>query len=102
MKIKKDWTGNSKSTFVTLGASSHSEHERQSEDYYATEFLATEWLCKLEQFNHRILEPSCGEGHISEVLKAHDYEVTSRDIVDRGYGEVQDFLSFETMEWGGI
>lgn len=99
--MAKDWKGNSKSTFVTLGASSHSEHERQGEDYYATEFLATEWLCKLETFNRRILEPSCGEGHISEVLKAYGYEVTSRDIVDRGYGEVQDFLSFETMEWDG-
>lgn len=99
--MAKDWKGNSKSTFVTLGASSHSEHERQSEDYYATESLATEWLCKLETFNHRVLEPSCGEGHISEVLKVYGYEVTSRDIVDRGYGEVQDFLSFETMEWGG-
>ena len=99
--MAKDWTGNKKSVFVTLGASSHSEHERQSEDYYATEPLATEWLCKLEYFNKKILEPSCGEGHISEVLKAYGYEVTSRDIVDRGYGEVQDFLSFETMEWDG-
>ena len=100
--MAKDWTGKRKSTFVTLGASSHSDHERQSEDYYATEPLATEWLCKLEYFNKKILEPSCGEGHISEVLKTYGYEVTSRDIVDRGYGEVQDFLSFETMEWGGI
>lgn len=99
--MKKDWTGNSKSTFATLGASSHSNHERQSEDFYATSPEAVEWLCKLEKFNHNILEPSCGAGHISEVLKQYGYDVTSRDIVDRGYGEVQDFLSFETTEWGG-
>ena len=34
---KKDWIGNKKSTFSTLGASSHSEHDRQVDDYYATE-----------------------------------------------------------------
>ena len=98
---KKDWKGKSTSTFRTLGASNHSGHERQKEDFYATEPLAVEWLCKLEQFNHRILEPSCGAGHISEVLKKQGYDVTSRDIMDRGYGDLQDFLSFETTEWDG-
>ena len=33
----KDWTGNKKSTYVTLGASSHSSGVRHSEDYYATD-----------------------------------------------------------------
>ena len=48
-----------------------------------------------------ILEPSCGEGHISEVLKAHGYDVVSRDLIDRGYGEVADFLSIDNLEWNG-
>lgn len=56
----KDWKGGSASVFKTLGASNHTDHERQKEDYYATEPLATQWLCKLETFNKRILEPSCG------------------------------------------
>ena len=43
----KDWTGNSASIFKALGASSHADHERQSDDYYATEPKATEWLCRL-------------------------------------------------------
>ena len=86
----KDWIGNSASVFKALGASSHADHERQSDDYYATEPKATEWLCRLEQFEGRILEPSCGEGHMSEVLKKAGYEVVSRDLVDRGYGEVAD------------
>ena len=30
----KDWTGNKKSTFVTLGASNHSEGEREVNDFY--------------------------------------------------------------------
>lgn len=96
----KDWKGGSASVFKTLGASNHTDHERQKEDYYATEPLATQWLCKLETFNKRILETSCG-GHISEVLKSYGYDVTSRDLIDRGYGEVQDFLGFWTTEWDG-
>jgi hypothetical protein len=97
----KDWTGNSASVFKALGASSHADHERQSDDYYATEPKATEWLCRLEQFEGRILEPSCGEGHMSEVLKKAGYEVVSRDLVDRGYGEVADFLAIDNQVWDG-
>ena len=67
-KAKKDWVGGKASVFKTLGASNHAEHERAWGDYYATEPKATEWLLKLEQFNGPILEPACGEGHISEVL----------------------------------
>ena len=93
--------GGRASVFKTLGASNHTAHERQRDDYYATESAATEWLCKLEQFNGPILEPSCGEGHISEVLKAQGYDVTSRDLVNRGYGDKADFLSIDNSEWTG-
>lgn len=43
--MKKDRTGNHASVFKTLGASNHTDHERQREDYYPTEPAATEWLC---------------------------------------------------------
>jgi hypothetical protein len=99
--MAKDWVGGSAAVFKTLGASNHANGERQHEDYYATEPKATEWLCRLEQFDGRILEPACGEGHISEVLKAAGYEVVSRDLVDRGYGEVADFLAIDNLAWGG-
>ena len=99
--MAKDWTGGNASIFKTIGASNHADHDRQHEDYYATEPAATEWLVKLEEFAPIILEPSCGEGHISEVLKKAGYNVTSRDIVDRGYGEVADFLAIDNMEWAG-
>ena len=98
--MAKDWVGNS-STFRTLGASNHTDRERQKEDYYATEPKATEWLCKLERFEGRILEPSCGEGHMSKVLEAAGYEVVSRDIIDRGYGEVADFLAIDNQKRDG-
>lgn len=33
----KDWNGNQNSIYKTLGASNHTEKERQPDDYYATE-----------------------------------------------------------------
>lgn len=76
--MAKDWVGGAAAVFKTLGASNHTDADRQREDYYATEPKATEWLCKLERFEGRILEPSCGEGHMSRVLEAERYEVVSR------------------------
>lgn len=40
----KDWTGNNKSTYVMLGASNHTDKERQNDDYYATNPHALELL----------------------------------------------------------
>lgn len=91
----KDWEGNSTAIFATHGASNHSEEERAERDYYATDPEAVEKLLEKEKFFPRILEPACGEGHISEVLLKHGYEVLSTDIVNRGYiGQAftQDFL----------
>lgn len=99
--MARDWKGGNASTFKTIGASNHCDEERADKDYYATEPAATEWLCQLEQFSKFILEPSCGEGHMSEVLKAHGYNVTSRDLADRGFGEVADFLSADNRYWFG-
>lgn len=87
--------------FKTIGASNHANGDRQRDDYYATEPKATEWLCKQEKFEGKILEPACGEGHISEVLRRAGYEVISRDMADRGYGEVADFLAEENRWFDG-
>lgn len=97
----KDWIGNKEGIFRTIGASNHSACEREGNDYYATEPKATEWLMRLELFKGPILEPSCGEGHISKVLILHGYNVVSRDLIDRGYGEIADFLSIDNTEWNG-
>ena len=82
----KDWNGNRKSIYTTLGASNHVEKDRQENDYYATHPKATEMLCDLETFSKDILEPCCGEGHISKVLESRGYNVESMDLIDRGYG----------------
>lgn len=97
--MKKDWTGNSASVFKTIGASNHADHERADADYYATEPNATKWLLRIETFNRIILEPACGEGHISKELIRGGYDVVSRDLVDRRFGEVADFLSEDNRQW---
>ena len=99
--MSKDWVGNKYSLFKTIGASNHCDHDRQVDDYYATEPAATEWLMKLESFDGKILEPACGEGHMSKIMVAHGYDVTSRDLADRGFGEVSDFLSPQNISWDG-
>lgn len=99
--MNKDWTGNSKSVYKTLGASNHTEDERQNEDFYATEPLATKLLLQLEEFNTNVWEPACGQGHMSEVLKSKGYNVKSTDLIDRGYGTGGvDFLSTKEP-WDG-
>lgn len=100
--MARDWKGGMASTYMTIGASNHTAHERADKDYYATEPAATEWLCRLEKFNAPILEPSCGEGHISKVLLQHGYEVESRDLADRGFGMGgMDFLCPNFEPWAG-
>lgn len=37
--MTKDWSGNGKSTFITIGASNHTDKEREEHDFYATSLL---------------------------------------------------------------
>lgn len=99
--MSKDWTGGNASVFKTIGASNHCASPRQDDDYYATDPHAVELLLGLEKFNPSVWEPACGCGHISEVLQAHGYNVRSTDLVNRGYGEVMDFLNTEPTPWHG-
>lgn len=94
MTQQKDWTGNFRSMFTTLGSSSHVDHERQSEDYYATDSVTIPELLNVETFSPNIWEPACGEGHLSKELIEAGYNVYSTDLIDRGYGdEFYDFLA---------
>ncbi len=100
----KDWTGNKKSIFVTLGASNHTEKDREQNDFYATDPYALEiFLKKIEQdglkLHENIWECACGQGHLSKTLEAKKYKVWSTDIVDRGYGEGK--VNFLTCLPGG-
>ena len=39
-----DWTGNSKSIYTTLGASNHTDKDREQNDCYATDPIAIDVL----------------------------------------------------------
>ncbi len=98
----KDWNGNKNSIYKTLGASNHTDKERETNDYYATDPIAIDKLLTVEQPSHFIYECACGEGHLSERLKERGYEVFSTDIIDRKYVDaiIQDF--FEISKIGGL
>lgn len=94
--MNNDWTGNGKSVFSTLGASNHTDKERQCEDYYATDPIAIDALISDGEvkFNSKVWECSCGEGHLSKRLEEYGVEVISTDLIDRGYGKCGvDFLA---------
>ena len=102
----KDWVGNYNSIFKTLSASSHTDSERETHDFYATDPKALElFLDRIDndgiKLNHHIWECACGEGNLSEVLKSKGYDVYSSDLVDRNYGASGvDFLK-GIFEWKG-
>lgn len=69
---------------------------REENDFYATNPHAMKIAlphlasCGLSK---NIWECACGQGHLSEVLIENGYNVYSSDLIDRGYGEVKDFLA---------
>lgn len=96
--MDKDWTGNSRSTYSILGANNHSNVERVDYDYYATPPTATEKLLEKEKFCKYIWEPACGELHITDVLKKHNYKVRSSDIINRNKRLEIETLDFFTAQ----
>ena len=80
------------SVFINLGASNHSKYERQSEDYYATDPIAVKLLLEVEPQLNNIWECACGEGHLAKVFDSLGILGKATDLVDRGYGTVENFL----------
>ena len=93
----KDWTGDTQSVMATLNASSHSEWERETNDYYATPPVAVGKLLEKETLSNLILEPACGQWHISKILEQYGKQVVSSDLINRWYGDQIDFLSDSFM-----
>lgn len=101
--VNKDWTGNANSIWKTLGASNHTDKERQNEDYYATDPIAAEWLLKIEEIpkDKPIWECAAGEKHLSKVFEEHGYKVRSSDLIVRIEDVEQlDFLT-SNETWDG-
>jgi len=86
--MNKDWTGNKNSIYTSLGASNHTDKEREINDYYATEPKAIELLLEQEEFKN-VWECACGEGHLSKVMEQRGIMGKSTDLIDRGYGDGQ-------------
>lgn len=105
--MDKDWTGNKRTAFVQLGASNHTDKEREQNDFYATDPKALEiFLDKIKkdgiELHKNIWECACGEGHLSKVLEKNGYKVWSTDLVDRGFGIGNtDFLKDIPKLWYG-
>ena len=92
----KDWQGNTKSVFSIIGASNHSDSEREKNDYYATDPIALEKLLEFETFNNNIWECACGEKHLSNVLIEKGFNVKSSDLINRdGNTQIIDFLKYD-------
>jgi methylase of polypeptide subunit release factors len=82
------------------GAPSPEQHTKRGKTMIKNDFVQTpkeitEALLKLEKFEGSILEPCCGKGAISEVLKSEGYEVISSDKFSYGYGEEKDLFEVE-------
>lgn len=90
-----DWTGNGNSIFKILGASNHTDKEREEHDFYATDPIAVDKLYTTGELTCKnIWECACGEGDLSKRLEDFGYTVKSTDLIDRGYGESGvDFLA---------
>jgi len=96
-----DWTGDTQSVMATLNASNHSEKDRAQQDYYASPPHTILDLFAVEVFSQSVWEPACGEGHLSKAMETTGKIVYSTDIIDRGYGNVYDFIGMERKQWDG-
>ncbi len=82
-------------TLQYIGNNKHDD--RIENDFYATPIEAVEALLKYEEFKGKIWEPACGLGAISKPFIKAGYEVYSSDLIDRGYGEVKNFLKTDLV-----
>ena len=92
--MEKDWNGNKASTFKCLGASNHTDHEREERDYYATDPIAAELLLEVEELNN-VWEPAAGQCHLANVFEKVGKLGKKSDIINRDNDpnmKVEDFL----------
>lgn len=77
--------------------------EREPNDFYATDSYAIIKMTeKLKEIgvSQKLWECACGEGHLSKPLIELGYDVLSTDLINRGYGETENFLT-SNRKWNG-
>ena len=84
--MEKDWKGDGHSVFVTLGASNHTDKEREAHDFYATDSRSLDLLSSVFVLRNKVWECACGNGSLSSWLKESGRSVLSTDLIDRGAG----------------
>ena len=87
--------------FTPLGASNHSKEEREQHDYYATDPKAGEILLEIEPELNNIWECACGAGHLAKVFDDAGKLAKATDLINRDYGQVEDFLSSNIEYYNG-
>lgn len=81
----------------------HNKNGKELDDYKEDGFYPTPWeatqaalMAEKEWLDayDRVDEPACGDGAMSEIIKAHGKQVQATDLVYRGYGKGEvDFLN---------
>ena len=80
--------GNLKNRGGSMSTGGKGIHDRAEGDFYATQPKTTKAFLYNFKLEGSILEPACGMGHISEVLKEYypNREIISTDLIYRNYG----------------
>lgn len=81
------------SIYTNIGASNHSQQAREDNDFYATDPIAGRLLLEVLPELNNIWECACGEGHLAKVFNNADKLNKATDLINRGYGLTQDFLT---------
>ena len=94
-------------TIATALVKSQKAHARKAADFYPTPANVTQALIEFLDLpaESYIWEPACGDGAMSEVMKAMGYQVYSTDLrEDSGYGDERglDFLQYQPDPPTGI
>lgn len=86
---------------ATNAGTTRGTHEREANDFYATDPRAVSGLMAHMAISLDTLEPCAGAGHIAKALERYGIHVTMRDLVKRTDGvEICDFLKDERC-WDG-
>lgn len=88
--------------YKCIGASNHTDKEREKNDFYATDPVSIDKLLTVESPSNKIWECAAGDGHLAQHLKERGFDVFSSDIIERNYklDMVADFLTMSTLGLG--
>lgn len=67
-------------------------NNREDNDFYKSPSHIIDDLLNKIEIKGSVWENACGDGVLSKRLKELNYEVYSSDLINRGYGEINNFL----------